>query len=59
MRRRTYIFGSVAFALVALLFVVILLGPDRYSKDGYVGMVIWAAAMSGISFLMARREGKR
>jgi hypothetical protein len=59
MRRRMYISGAVLFALVALLFVVILLGPDRYSKDGYIGMTIWAAAMSGIGFLLARNEGKR
>jgi len=52
-----YIFGSLLFALVALLFVVILLGPDRYSKDGYVGMTIWAAAMSGISFFWLAMKG--
>ena len=59
MKRRIYIFGAVSFALVAVLFVVILLGPDRYSKDGYVGMTIWAAAISGIGFFLARREGNR
>ena len=56
-RRRTYIFGAVAFALTAMLFVVILLGPDRYSKDGYGWMVVWALAMSGVNVFLARREG--
>jgi hypothetical protein len=54
-----YIFTAVAFALVSVLFVVILLGPDRYPKDGYVGMAVFAAAMSGIGICLARRERNR
>jgi hypothetical protein len=58
MKRRIYILGAVAFALIAVLFVVILLSPDRgYSKQGYGWMTIWALAMSGVGFFLARREG--
>lgn len=59
MRRGIYIFGAVGFALVAVLFVVILLfGPDDrgYSKDGYGPMAIWAVLMSGLSVFLARRK---